>query len=78
MLIPHDELREETLRNLIEEFVSREGTEYGVREISISDKVRQVQAQLANGSCVIIFDAHTETSHIVTLEEWKRRKHAIE
>ena len=35
MIIPHERLDKETLYNLIESYVLREGTDYGEQEFSI-------------------------------------------
>lgn len=64
MRIPHAALADGTLRNLIEEFVTREGTDYGDRIYSLADKVSQVRRQLEQGSVVIVYDPHTESCHI--------------
>ena len=64
MIIPHTALAEDTLRNLVEEFVTREGTDYGDRLYTLEDKVRQVMRQLEEGSAVILYDSRTETCHI--------------
>jgi uncharacterized protein YheU (UPF0270 family) len=68
MRIPHTALAEDTLRNLIEEFVTREGTDYGERLFSLADKVVHVRRQLDKGSVVIVFDPHTESCHIMPIE----------
>ncbi|WP_084005493.1 YheU family protein [Gilvimarinus polysaccharolyticus] len=56
MIIPHQQLARETLDALIEEFVTREGTEYGEQDISLDVKVEQVRRQLERGKVVIVFD----------------------
>ena len=38
MIIPWQSLKEETLINLIESFILREGTDYGAEELSLSEK----------------------------------------
>jgi uncharacterized protein YheU (UPF0270 family) len=40
---------------LLEEFVTRDGTDYGEREISLATKVAQVQRQLDQGLLVIVY-----------------------
>ena len=65
MRIPHTALADDTLRNLIEEFVTREGTDYGDRVFSLDDKVTQVRRQLDQGSIVIVYDPHAESCHIM-------------
>lgn len=56
MMIPHRQLSPEALQGLIEEFVTREGTDYGECEIPLQSKVVQVRKRLDNGSCVIFYD----------------------
>ena len=64
MLIPHTALAAETLHNLVEEFVTREGTEYGNYSHNLADKVKQVLRQMEQGKAVIFFDPQSSTSHI--------------
>ena len=64
MEIPHTALAPATLRNLVEEFVTREGTDYGSHVYSLQDKVRHVLRQLEQGSAVIVYDSQTESCHI--------------
>ena len=66
MIIPHTSLQPETLRNVIEEFVLREGTDYGNAVYSLDQKVAQVYKQLEWGDVVVVFDPETETCDIVT------------
>lgn len=61
MQIPFTELSAETLEAVIEEFVTREGTEYGEHEVSLATKIEQVKAQLRRGEVVITFDPDSET-----------------
>jgi uncharacterized protein YheU (UPF0270 family) len=61
MDIPWQELNPETLRSLIEEFITREGTDYGVQEVSLETKVKQVHRQLELGKIKLVFDAETES-----------------
>ena len=67
--VPHDQLRPETLRDLIESFVNREGTDYGWSEKSLEQKVADVRRQLENGEAVIVFDEDDETINIVSSSE---------
>ncbi len=59
--IPHDSLAPETLRAVVEEFVTREGTDYGRAEHSLDEKVEQVLRQLRRGEARISFDSETGT-----------------
>ncbi len=49
MEIPWQKISDEALTAIIEEFVTREGTEYGARDYTLEDKVAQVRAQLRSG-----------------------------
>ena len=68
MDIPWQALPEDTLTALIEEFVSREGTEYGWHDYSLADKVAQVRLQLKRGETRIDFDPDSETCNIVAAD----------
>jgi len=63
--IPYTELSEEALRGVIEEFISREGTEYGAREYSMEEKVEQVRRQLLAGEVKLFFDADSQSCNLV-------------
>ena len=60
-----DELKPDTLRAVIESFVLREGTDYGVHETSLEAKVAQVLTQLRSGEAHITFDPATESVNVV-------------
>jgi uncharacterized protein YheU (UPF0270 family) len=61
---PHD-LAPHTLRAVVESFVLREGTDYGIHEVSFEDKVEQVLVQLGRGEVHITFDPATESVNLV-------------
>jgi uncharacterized protein YheU (UPF0270 family) len=64
VVVPPTELAPETLEALIESFVLREGTDYGVYEVPLATKVAQVLRQLQRGEAQIVFDPLTETVDI--------------
>jgi len=65
MVIPYTSLAAETLQNLIEEFVTRDGTDYGNYELSMAEKVSAVQGRLHSGEIVILYIESTESVNIV-------------
>lgn len=69
MIIPHQKLSREALFALIEEFVTRSGTDYGTVEASLEEKVQQVQGQLENGEAVIVYDEVLESCNITSAEQ---------
>lgn len=58
-------LSAEALRGLIEEFVTREGTDYGRREKNLDEKVEDVERQLGSGEAEILYDVVDERANIV-------------
>jgi len=60
-----DDLEPDTLRAVIESFVLREGTDYGLHETSLEAKVAQVLIQLRRGEAHITFDPATESVNVV-------------
>ncbi|MDF7667270.1 YheU family protein [Orbaceae bacterium ESL0727] len=64
MNIPWQDIDPDTLQNLIEYFVLREGTDYGDHEKSLNEKVNDVKAQLIDGSVVIVWSELHETVDI--------------
>lgn len=71
MIIPHEQISADALQGLIEEFITREGTDYGETEVSLAQKVVQVKRQLDRGDVVIAFDSATESVSILTKNDAK-------
>jgi uncharacterized protein len=69
MIIPIADLTEETLLNIIEGFVLREGTEYGQADVSLEDKVQQVLAQLKSGDVLLVYSELHETVNIIPKQQ---------
>lgn len=70
LVIAPDQLSPEALQGVIEEFIMREGTDYGEIELSLDEKVLQLRAQLRSGAALIVFDPISETCTIRPREEW--------
>ncbi len=67
MEIPFDKLSPDALRGVIEEFVLREGTDYGLHAYTLDDKVAHVMSQLQQGKAMIVFNAENESCDIVAV-----------
>lgn len=65
MEIPHDQLPKDVLKAVIEDYVTREGTDYGHEDYSLENKIDQVMASLKEGKAVITFDTDSETCSIL-------------
>jgi uncharacterized protein YheU (UPF0270 family) len=63
-IIPINKLSAKALQGVIEEFVLREGTDYGTKEVSAETKFGQVKDKLEKGLAVLVFDDETETTNI--------------
>ncbi|WP_291970971.1 YheU family protein [Candidatus Symbiopectobacterium sp.] len=66
MMIPWQQLDSDTLQNIIESFVLREGTDYGEQERSLDEKVRDIRRQLASGDVVLVWSELHETLNIMS------------
>ncbi|MFT7490539.1 MAG: hypothetical protein ACI80S_000120 [Pseudohongiellaceae bacterium] len=71
MIIPPDQVSADALGGLIEEFITREGTDYGQIDFDLSVKVDQVKHQLDKGDIVIIFDSITESVNLMTKHQYQ-------
>lgn len=69
MIVPWEQVPSESLRNLVEEFVTRDGTDYGEQEISLETRVGRVMQQLRRAEVVIWFDGVTETITLMTARD---------
>ena len=67
MEIPHSQLSTEALRAIIEEFISREGSDYGPSEYSLEEKVVHVMKQLERGEVLVTFDTKSDTCNLVSI-----------
>ena len=62
--VPWRSLSADALRGLLEEFVTRDGTDYGVRERTLEERVRDVLRQVERGEVVILFDPRSGTANL--------------
>ncbi|MBR9868179.1 MAG: YheU family protein [Oceanospirillales bacterium] len=65
MIIPWEELQADTLTSLITEFVTRDGTDYGLNETTTDTRIEQVKAKLRQGEAVVLFSQSTGQCNIV-------------
>jgi uncharacterized protein YheU (UPF0270 family) len=70
--IPVEALSNQALDGLIEEFVTRDGTDYGAEERALDDKKDAVRRQLDRGDVVIVFDPEMRTSNIILKDELRK------
>lgn len=66
VIVPHQKLQPETLRRVIEEFVTRHGAVHGHGDESIERSIEQVISQLNSGEAVLAFDEEDESCTIAS------------
>lgn len=66
--IPSNSLSPEALQGVVEEFVTREGTDYGHAERTLEEKIQAVYRQLERGEVAIVFDPESQSCNILTRE----------
>ena len=71
MIIPWQQVSPETLENLIETFVLRDGTDYGEQERSLIDKVADVRRQLKTGEVVLVWSELHVSVNIMPRKEFR-------
>ena len=59
--VPWERLSPEALEGVVEEFITREGTDYGHVEATFDDKRKAVLRQLQQGRAVIHYDPVSQT-----------------
>ena len=64
VVLAADQLSPEAIRGLVEEFVTRDGTDYGAVERGVEEKIARVLAELRSGEARLVFDPETETANI--------------
>ncbi len=68
-LIPHHQLRAETLEALIEEFVTRDGAVHGHADTPLAAQIDAVRRQLESGKVVIVFDEASESCTMMCADD---------
>ena len=64
--VPYQDINPETLRNMIEEFVSRDGSDWGDTGGSMEDKIKQVLRQFEAGKIKVVYDLTSQSANIVS------------
>ena len=70
--IPSERLSRDVLSAVIEEYILREGTDYGVQEASLESKIKQVHRQITQGDVLITFDPVTGNCTLLTRNQFNR------
>ncbi|GAB5414464.1 MAG: hypothetical protein Cons2KO_20670 [Congregibacter sp.] len=67
--VPIERVPAESLYALLEEFATRDGTDYGAQETPLHERVAQLHRQLAAGKAQLLFDVSNESWDIVAADQ---------
>ena len=67
--IPMHKLSQDALIGLVEEYCSREGTDYGMLEFSLDEKVSAVLRELQKGMAKIFFNQEDQSINILAVDQ---------
>lgn len=73
MIIPLEQLSTDTLQAIIEDFILREGTDYGAIDASKKDKIAQVMQQLEQGTAVLVYSELHESVNILPKDQFEQQ-----
>lgn len=73
ILIPPDRLSSQALHGLVEEFILREGTDYGLQEVSFSAKKQQIMRALERQDIYVVYSTLTENTTLLTKQEYAQK-----
>ena len=76
--IPWESIESETLTNILAEYVTRDGTDYGEQEVPTDTKVSQVRRLLAQGTCVLIFQPEDQSLTLMDTQVWKQMQRGFQ
>ncbi|MBU3915943.1 YheU family protein [bacterium] len=74
--VPYDQIEQEALRALIEEYITRDGTYHGEKEMLMDEKIDLVFEQLKSGEAVITWDLYIQTGTIVLKKDIFKKNEA--
>ena len=70
--IPLAALSEDALLGVIDDYINREGTDYGHADIDLAQKRVAVRRALTRGHAIITYDPSTQTTTIIVKDSPRR------
>ena len=64
MKINYKDLAEQTLKNVLIEIISREATDYGLKEKTLDEKIQELLLKLTNKEVSLVWDTETNSISI--------------
>jgi hypothetical protein len=65
VVVPVDRINPDTLRKMVEEFVTREWSDLADSDYTFEEKIDQVMQQFKDNKVKVVFDLTSETCNIV-------------
>ena len=75
LVIPPAQLSEKALEGVLQEYISREGTDYGLQEVPLKAQLERAKRAMLNGECILVFDRELECCQL--LSQRQRQLHEI-
>ena len=66
--VPADRLEPSALQGLLEDYASRDGTDYGLEELQLARKVGRLRSQVESGELAIVCDLEEDQWDLVKSE----------
>jgi len=63
--VPYQQIDPNTLRRMIQEFVTRDGSDWAEVGCTLDNKVEQILQQLKNKRIKVVFDLKSQTANLV-------------
>jgi len=63
--VPPGRLQIDVLQALLEEYATRDGTDYGEREVALERKVQELRCQIHSSELCILYDSDSEQWDLV-------------
>jgi uncharacterized protein YheU (UPF0270 family) len=67
--IPWQNLPEETLSRMLEEIVTRDGTDYGAQERPVSARLEEAKTSLREGKALLTWDEESESASLIDRDQ---------
>ena len=67
--VPLKRLEPDVLQALLEDYASRDGTDYGEREFTLAEKVQKLQRQLQAQELLLLYDTQSEQWDLVPRDQ---------
>jgi uncharacterized protein YheU (UPF0270 family) len=70
MIIPPTLIDKDTLTNILEEFITREGTDYGEQELSLNQKIARLRPQIMDGTVLLFYSEEFATIRLINKQDY--------